>query len=69
MTADERLCTIHKVPRDAWARCHRCDGQGETIVDDDDPGDPFYGFARCPSCGGHGGTEECPFCMEEEMDL
>jgi hypothetical protein len=64
----ERLCTIHKVPCNQWARCYRCDGQGEVIVDDDDPGDPYYGFDRCPSCQGHGGTEECPFCLEEDMD-
>jgi hypothetical protein len=67
-TAD-RLCSIHKTPVNTWVRCRSCDGLGERIIDDDDPGDPFYGIGRCTDCQGRGGTEECEFCYEESMDL
>lgn len=65
----DNLCTIHKVPRNQWARCHRCHGHGTVIEPDEDDYIGVAAETQCPDCGGHGGTEECEFCLEEDQLL
>jgi DnaJ-class molecular chaperone len=67
LSTEERLCSIHKTTRDHWVRCHRCQGHG-TVMDYDDL-DDVRTEVNCPDCGGHGGYEECEFCLEEDQLL